>query len=516
MPSHSFVPTPSPIFRPGSIQQNYRIKITRLAPEIIVNLRKDRQPGTDPHARDLLRPDELRYFRQNGKNAVIFIHGFNVEYGHYGQHLELSDWGHDILRNQPRGPRLIRTQGHATTFRDSQSIKQQYANWHTKHPELFRDVDLENLNGSGAYNWFIHMEDNLNRATGKFDRTDYSKYTRIINVTWSGDVFQPNYIAAEANANQAGFALAGLIDQLVREGIAVNLIAHSLGNRVLLVAMNLIGQMPQRKECIAHAFMWQPAVPNTSLSNDPGKDSSVLRNWNFIHAHRAAKKIVVLYSEGDNVLGPHKSKGSINGDLKSGVSVEAYLGRRYKIGELLDVYVPTTYELATRVGVPAMQLIYAPWSIKYLHRRNWVADNLPKIEQAMREQIAKDSNDLFTDHLVPKRYESLLPPPLGSMLYTGRVTREMADDAMKTLRALANAEYEDKAPRPAMGYDGPEIDKDFFIQRLVREGKIVPVDQKLWLFTHSGMRIPSGLLFEKVYGERIMQRILRDTGFGRY
>lgn len=91
MASHTFAPTASPIFRPGSIQKNYRITFTGLAPEIIVNLREDRQPDRDPYARDLLSPEELRYFQQNGKNAVLFIHGFNVEYGGYGRHLELSE-----------------------------------------------------------------------------------------------------------------------------------------------------------------------------------------------------------------------------------------------------------------------------------------------------------------------------------------------------------------------------------------------------------------------------------------
>lgn len=482
-----------------------------LFPPVIVNLREDRS-AADPCSRDFLSAQDLNYFRTNGNNATIFIHGFNVPYGKFSAHVDTVTVPPtmDCLRPNVASATFLNTD--ATIYRDIEVLKQRFPKLGTAGVSLPESLQERNLNGSAAHNWFIHMEDNLNRATGKFDRTDYSKYTRIINVTWSGDVFQPNYIAAEANANQAGFALAGLIDQLVGEGIAVNLIAHSLGNRVLLVAMNLLGQMPRRKECIAHAFMWQPAVPNTALSNDPGKDSSVLRNWNFIHAHRAAKKIVVLYSEGDNILGPHKSKDSLEGDVKSGEFVEAYLGRSYKIGELLEVYVPTTYELATRVGVPATQLIYAPWS----KRRNLVADNLPKIEQALREQVAKDSNGLFTDHLVPKRNESLLPHPLGSMLYTRRVTREMADDAMKTLRALANAEYEHKTPRPAMGNVGPEMVEDRFVERMYREGKLIPVDQKLWLFTHSGMRIPSDLLFENVYKDRIMALLLDSTGFGAY
>jgi hypothetical protein len=67
-----------------------------------------------------------------------------------------------------------------------------------------------------------------------------------------------------------------------------------------------------------------------------------------------------------------------------------------------------------------------------------------------------------------------------------------------------------------MGYGGPEMEEDLFLRRLESEGKLIRVDQSRWLFDHSGMKIPSELLFEKVYDMQIMQRMLRDTGFGRY
>jgi len=123
-------------------------------------------------------------------------------------------------------------------------------------------------------------------------------------------------------------------------------------------------------------------------------------------------------------------------------------------------------------------------------------------------------SSMFTDHLLPERHESLLPA-LGPLLYARRISREMAADATKTFRALAGAEYEIKRPRPAMGYEGPEME-DRFMRRLESNGKLALVNQSRWLFDHSGMKIPSELLFEKVYDEQIMQRLLRATGFGRY
>ncbi|AJF07068.1 alpha/beta hydrolase [Geoalkalibacter subterraneus] len=475
-----------------------------VAPAVIVNAREDRQPGADPSARDLLREDELRYFQKNGNNATIFIHGFNVPYGRFSHHVQLFDWGHDILRNQTIAPRLSYNDKFATTYRDRDTLARQYRRWQERYPHLYAGIDLENLNGSDGHNWFIHMEDNLNRATGLFNRDDYRKFTRMIHLAWSGDVFALDYMAAESRANDAGFVLAGLIDQLVGAGIAVNIIAHSLGNRVLLVAMNLLGQMPGRLECIAHAFMWQPAVPDTALSSDPGKDSSVLRNWNFIHAHRAAKKIVVLHSNRDNILGPHADDQSFQEDLAAGEWREALSG---KMGGI--------YNVATIAGAPGTEVISSPTRAPVQKASNWIQDNLPRIEQALQEEIARDGNGLFTDHLLPRRYEYALPG-LGAMFYGQRITREMAVDSMKTFRALARTEYENKKPRPAMGYEGPEIENDLFVRRMRDEGKLALVNQNLWLFSHSGMRIPSDLLFAKVYQDRIMALLLDSTGFGAY
>jgi hypothetical protein len=48
-------------------------------------------------------------------------------------------------------------------------------------------------------------------------------------------------------------------------------------------------------------------------------------------------------------------------------------------------------------------------------------------------------------------------------------------------------------------------------------GKIAIVNQTDWLFSHSGMKIPSETLFEEVFKREIMQnRLLKKSGFGRY
>lgn len=303
----------TPWLIPGSIKAHYKIKMPLLFPPVIVNLREDRMP-TDPCSRDVLSARELNYFKNNGNNATIFVHGFNVPYGTFPKQIAQITIPKSMDCLRPNIPSATFLNTDATVYRDIEGLKRRFPELGTAGLTLPKSLQEENLNGEAAHSWVIHLEDSLNRAAG-FDRKDYSKFTRIISVAWSGDVFQADYMKAETNANQAGFGLARLIEQLVAEGIEINVIAHSLGNRVLLVAMNLLGQMNPRKEWIQNAFMWQPAVPDTALSNNPDKDTSVLRNWNFIHAHRAARTIMVLYSNKDNVLGQHADIASFSQDF---------------------------------------------------------------------------------------------------------------------------------------------------------------------------------------------------------
>ena len=73
-------------------------------------------------------------------------------------------------------------------------------------------------------------------------------------------------------------------------------------------------------------------------------------------------------------------------------------------------------------------------------------------------------------------------------------------------------------PRPAMGYKGPLGDQyDSHIQHLIDIKKIDIIDQKQWLFDHSGMRIPTTALFTNIIQDRIIAEIKKTGGgFGKY
>ena len=109
---------------------------------------------------------------------------------------------------------------------------------------------------------------------------------------------------SEETANAAGVNLVPLLQQLIDAGIKVNIIAHSMGNRVLLKALEGLAALggKYQQNSIEHIFMWEAAVPNTALSNDPTKDLSAKRNCYFKDATLPPKKITVLYTQHDEVL----------------------------------------------------------------------------------------------------------------------------------------------------------------------------------------------------------------------
>ena len=274
---------------------------------IIIHIRQDVK---DIYSREVLTDHELNYFKSNQNNAVIFIHGFNVPYG---------DFSKQILELKPMA--VTNNASTAITYMQADEVPSLYPVYKTSDSTICvknniliannfsldksilpNDLTwLDNLlNGSGMHNWLVHMEDNLNTATNQFDHKNYSKYTRLIHVAWSGDLGLMDYMEAEEPANQAGEKLLTLIKQLRENDIKIYVIAHSLGNRVLLTLLNQVGLL--FPNAIENCFLWQAAIVNTALSSDRNADKTLKQNSSFIYAHLASKKFVVLYSKKDDVL----------------------------------------------------------------------------------------------------------------------------------------------------------------------------------------------------------------------
>ena len=93
----------------------------------------------------------------------------------------------------------------------------------------------------------------------------------------------------------------GLITQLAQQDIDVTVIAHSLGNAVLL---SLLQQASERGINIARAICWEGAVPNTVFSAQRTPLFTDLPfDYFYPKAYQGSEHITVLHSKDDNILG---------------------------------------------------------------------------------------------------------------------------------------------------------------------------------------------------------------------
>ena len=295
---------PVAILAPGDQQ----LKADILFPAIVKNLREDAPKGTD----FLPTAEEIAYFKQNGNNITVFIHGYNVPFGAFPNAINNIDLIKEMahFESAPQAvPDISYSNSQRSYYCDMNLIKQCYPaaakvldSIDTQLPKALQssdDASKDFINGEAAHNWFIRMEDSLNRATNQFDRSDYSKYTRCLHVAWSGDWGTLNYVTATKHADKASVKLVSLLRHLHENNISINIIAHSLGNRVLLGALEQLGQTAP--ESIDHIFMWEPAVSELALSNTPMQDNSLIAHY-FPNAMQAVQKVTVLYNQYDTIL----------------------------------------------------------------------------------------------------------------------------------------------------------------------------------------------------------------------
>jgi len=503
-----------------------------LPPPVVINLRQD----TDPE-QDLLTLAQLDYFRANGNNALVFVHGYNVPHG---------DWGR-FLKGEDRIPDW---HGNGRSFR-------QIPRWHPQKATVWQDaealsasIDTADVHGSGVHDWAVNMEYRLNEAAG-FDGENWMPFSRIINISWPGDTGSTDFMQAELNAMAAGRRMVPLLQQLQDAGIAVNLITHSLGARVALTALNILGILG-KQNLLDHLFLWQPAVADNALTNDASRDSHPLGLGVFPYAYKAAKQIVVLHSKNDGILGPasptdenwwqalvrHASpvSAAIRDIVASNDAMDEFLGYVHgaydkkwwtfpsfldngfgpAIESLYSDYLPLAFnaEQADRArrGYPLQQL------------RQQALGNWQRLEQdilAEAQSLRQHCIDCLRNGERPPKYMLLAP-----LNHRASISMEAAQEYVERLKALAlNNWRPENAPRPALGYvgfegvakdqDSPQFDP--FISRNFDQGKFLVLDQTGWLLSHSGMKIPSDEVFEKSYTDAIMKPIVREgAGFGRY
>jgi hypothetical protein len=434
--------------------RDYCVNIDVLCPPILVNLRENSTQMTA-----CLAPYEIDYFKRRGKNVVLFIHGYNVPFGDYPRQIVGIKQTKKIFI-EPYNRHGVEFDpilaGSCRTFYRSEKMIADHFHYQF-HQEALLKIKNYALNGTGACAWFIHMEDNLNLSTNHFSRNNYLDYMRVLHVTWSGDVGALNYMAAEDKADQAAKKLVGVIEQLAHHCLEIYVIAHSLGNRLLLQTMNTLGKQ-DKKEILSHVFLWQAAVPNTALSNDISRDTTVKNNGHFPYAYLAAKKITVLFSRRDAVLKKDYYLANILGVSPKMLNDESALNQLAKQNSKRRLFSNRKVKIYRRFLKHFLKLIFihqntasAVWKIKHL------------------KQI---------DHCLNNIY-----------------------------RMSGNVSH-------ALGYSGVDPN-DPLMKQLISRQKLIIADTTPYIYGHSAMKIPNQAIIKHVYQRWIMGQSGIKV-FGRY
>jgi len=508
------------------------LKAKHLPPPVMINLRDD-APSAAPQ---VLSEQELNYFREQGNNALLFVHGYNVPLGSPGQLFARipHDPGMFVNAREAGWERLSWTTWldwttwPATVQQDPEALGQLY-------PRAANRLTDEALNGIGAHNWRVHMEHQLNRAAGfeGFDRDGGEAYTRILGVAWSGDVLAHDFHRSELNAQRAGRRLVPLLRQLHQAGIKINVITHSLGARVLLTALNILGE--HHTDLLDHAFLWQPAVADNALSNSPASDPHPFKVGVFPYAHRAAKQFVVLHTVNDGILGGRFNAGGwarrIMPMPARGAAMRNYNEHTDPLEEAIrdsgGAYPKKWWPMPTAgLGGPLTGLYdeFSPLLAggvpgyddpsggqRRVHSLNW-----RHLREALLDEMRRYEHLDLTDPDPLPEYHLLSP-----IATRGVIRKDHVECYLDQLHDLIENRFRvGSAPRSALGHVGfKEIrgQNEFIRDHSAPGGKFAFVEQDDWLFTHGGMKIPSDPLFEEVFKKRIMQQnLLPNSSFGKY
>ncbi len=355
-PTDTLVITPSQLTlsKDSEGKPQYQIQLTLLPPAMLLNFRHDcwqsslgadqpvyetlksyfddeSKPPVDANGKTLpfdktefndewkpgnqvLQPWMIEYFKANGNNATLFIHGYNVKFGQFAQGLAVTQKTITPLSfnyGMPSAPITVNTLTPSADlpcsaiYRDDRIMKSQYGSAYD--PATLTPDKETALNGNEAHKWLVHMEQNLNLAAG-FDGKDYSNFNRLLACAWQGNPTQAyDYMAATAMTHFPATKIVAIIQQLKSAGLTVNVVCHSLGNGVL---MNVLNQCGAQGTAIDHVFMWDAAIPDDCFNTTPRQYFPIVINgqtinyeYNYLTAQQGAKAFTVLYSNNDNILG---------------------------------------------------------------------------------------------------------------------------------------------------------------------------------------------------------------------
>ena len=568
-----------------------QVEAIYLPPPILVNLRLRQNEEI------YLNEKQIQQIKDDGGYATLFIHGYNVplgSLGHFASSEELGEkiqYPHQLSPENVQRPYLYydnRLMKQATNVDLHKKLEKNYLTEGVNYTkvgdrDIFSSAEAKKsyeklssiLNGKEALSWLPHVEFHLNlAASGKknlaeFDQWD--KYSRIVGVTWSGSVDPDlNFFRAEMYANEAGRRLAGILRQLIDNGIHINIITHSLGARVALSAMNILGDMAGKYENrIDNLILWEPAVADNALTNlekyNEKKAFNPLAMEIFPYAYKVPKHITVLYSQEDGVLGGDNTYSDYEPvALIGGAYPSKYLSFTTGNSALKEYYKGTQineYEKSVIDIKHTCDLLYAGADKQYrpdecakLPHAYQVNRYKQEIEKLIRKEAASVNEAANSSTFIPPL--AYLKPWSHFRRFPEEVLNHIID--VLTGNVLSDWEKRDNyfKVRAALGHQGDRqtvLDKDknlndlpaqrikilhdSFIEELSKEGEklryfgqVIDEDdgtQRYYFISHSAMRTWEWLeldrhqvfplIYEYSYKQWIMDRkIQKHSKFGRY
>ena len=402
------------------------VEAVYLPPPILVNLRL-RQNETI-----YLNEAQIQQLIDDGGHATLFIHGYSVPLGHMGRFATDEELGERIQYRYRLNPEemqrpflhqheeLMKQLSDVVSQRRGEVIEIHNGRPYAKYPKKFghravyakpelteRYEKLEaTYNGFKALAWLPNVEYYLNlAAAGKDELSDFDlwdKYSRIVGVTWSGSVDPDmNFFRAEMYANESGRRLAGVLKQLIDKGIRINIITHSLGARVALSALNVLGDFDDGyNDKVDNLIMWEAAVADNALTNldnyEAKKTYNPIAMEIFPYAWKVPKHISVLYSQEDGVLDGDRSRRD---DEVLGLLGGAYPKKYWAIGQSKwafgDYYKDTEID-QLRLDYQENKIIDAGYDMEQPYRlRKPVTQR--GIQQTIRQTLEKEAKDV-NDH----------------------------------------------------------------------------------------------------------------------
>ncbi|AFI87160.1 hypothetical protein SA3033_03475 [Aggregatibacter actinomycetemcomitans serotype d str. SA3033] len=356
------------------------IYATYLPPPMLLNLRF--LQDCDKRVRDRQLYEMMAQIRADGGAVTLFVHGYNVPLGKTGRfptYEETVQMG-KVTPDTPKPPYVTPV-----------STDEMQIPWlHYGRDEMLNIIEGKGkkadkptyeeydkrFNGVKALNWVPHVEYYLNLAASGKDKldkfVDWEKYSRIIGVTWSGSVASElQFFLSEIYANESGRTLAKVLKRFIDAGININILTHSLGARVALSALNVLGDFDGAyDEKIDNLILWEPAVADNAFTDTYTRNMNPIAMEIFPFAHKVPQQITVLYSTEDGVVA---------GDTKCwDGEITGLVGGAYtkKYNKFFGLFTKGTAPIKDFFRTNGTQVIYAEYARIYKIRQKFHCDRL--------------------------------------------------------------------------------------------------------------------------------------------